>query len=174
MEGRHVGELDRAIASKRRRLESSGWPLNGHVRVDARGDAHFGHADGGEINDGNLNVENAALVDGYHHYLELVPRIRDLKRDGKLEEAFKLAALCMAATERERAAWEAIGEFRHTPPPAYAQEAAIIARKLRRPDLEVWAIERYLNTPGGDKNKELRERPAKARVALAKHSDSAL
>lgn len=169
-----MGELDRAIASQRRRLESKGEPLNGHVRVDARGTAHFGHADGGEVSVGNLNVENAALVDGYYHYLELVPRIRDLKRDGKLEEAFKLAALCMAATERECAAREAIEKFRYTPPPAYAKEAAIIARKLGRPDLEVWAIERYLNTPGGDKNKELRERLAKARVALAKHSDSAL
>lgn len=77
------------------------------------------------------------LVNGVH-YLQLVEPIKQLKRDGRLDEALKL---CYAAIEGAEA--EARRD-RLEPAPWYTEQAAIIHRKLRQHDEEVAVLERWI------------------------------
>jgi len=75
------------------------------------------------------------MVNGVH-YLELVEPIKQLKREGKLEQAL---TLCYAAIEGAENAREG-----GSPTPHYTKEAAIIHRKLGQRDQEIAVLERWL------------------------------
>lgn len=75
------------------------------------------------------------MVDGFH-YLELVEPIKQLKREGLLEEALKLCYRAIEGAERDNHGRE--------PAPAYTLEAAIIHRKLKQREAEIAVLERWL------------------------------
>jgi len=77
----------------------------------------------------------AGLVSGVH-YLELVEPIKELKRDGRLEEALELCYAAIQGAEGDRAGT--------APAPWYTEQAAIIHRKLRQPGREAAVLERWL------------------------------
>lgn len=97
----------------------------------------------------------AESVDGVH-YLDLIEPIKQAKREGRNEDAL---ALCFQAIEgAER------GRHGREPAPAYTKHAAIILRKLGRPDEEAAVLERYLRwLPDGGEGHEFAERLAKVR-----------
>lgn len=74
-------------------------------------------------------------VDGVH-FLELVEPIKQAKREGRNEDALRLCYQAIEGAERGRQGLE--------PAPAYTRHAAIILRKLKRPDEEAAVLERYL------------------------------
>ena len=78
---------------------------------------------------------SAGTVDGVH-YLELVEPIKQAKREGRNEDALRLCYQAIEGAERDRDGRE--------PAPAYTRHAAIILRKLKRPDEEAAVLERYL------------------------------
>lgn len=75
------------------------------------------------------------MVDGVH-YLELVEPIKQLKREGRLEEALALCYQAIAGAESGRNGRE--------PAPAYTIDAAIIHRKLGQRSQEIAVLERWL------------------------------
>jgi hypothetical protein len=126
-----------ALASLMERVGES-TPLTGAYEVDQRGRVTFEAFDGGTVSSGNnLAEEVAALVRG-RHYTRWVDSIRQLKRDGHVDDALTLALECVDATERE-------GRVSGlSPAPAYTEMAAIIYRQRGDLDLEIAIIERYL------------------------------
>lgn len=95
-------------------------------------------------------------VDGVH-YLELVEPIKQAKREGRNEDALRLCYQAIEGAERGRQGRE--------PAPAYTQHAAIILRKLKRPDEEAAVLERYLQwlPDGAREGHEFAERLTKVR-----------
>jgi len=77
----------------------------------------------------------AGMVNGVH-YLELVEPIKQLKREGSLEEALALSLAAIEGAEGGRDGRE--------PAPFYTEQAAIIYRKLGRRDDEIAVLERWL------------------------------
>lgn len=75
------------------------------------------------------------LVGGVH-YLETIEPIKQLKRDGKLEEALEL---CYAAVEGAESARDG-----REPAPWYTEQAAIIHRKRGERAEEVAVLRRWL------------------------------
>lgn len=80
----------------------------------------------------------AGMVDGLH-YLQAVEPIKQLKRDGRLEEAL---ALCYKAIQ---GAENAARREKTSPPPFYTEQAAIIHRKLKQRDEEIAVLQRYVD-----------------------------
>lgn len=78
----------------------------------------------------------AAGTVGGVHYLELVEPIERAKREGRNEDALALCYQAIEGAERGRDGRE--------PAPAYTKHAAIVLRKLKRPDEEAAVLERYL------------------------------
>ena len=79
------------------------------------------------------------IVDG-KHFLELIEPIKQLKREGQLEQALELVYRAIEGAERARHGME--------PAPWYTEQAAIIHRKLKQPDQERAVLERWLeHTP---------------------------
>lgn len=76
------------------------------------------------------------MVNGVH-YLQLVEPIKQLKRDGRLEDAL---VLCYAAIDGAEAAREG-----REPAPWYTEQAAIVHRKLGHHDEEVAVLRRWLS-----------------------------
>lgn len=77
----------------------------------------------------------AGMVNGVH-YLELVEPIKQLKREGRLEEALALSLAAIEGAEGGRDGRE--------PAPFYTEQAAIIYRKLGRRDDEIAVLKRWL------------------------------
>lgn len=75
------------------------------------------------------------MVNGVH-YLELVEPIKELKREGRLEEALTLCYVAIEGAEGDRDGRE--------PAPGYTQDAAIVLRKLGRRDEEIAVLKRWL------------------------------
>lgn len=71
------------------------------------------------------------------HYLELVEPIKQLKREGRLEDALALCYQAIEGAERSRTG--------RGPAPWYTEQAAIIHRKLKQRDLEIAVLQRYLD-----------------------------
>jgi hypothetical protein len=96
----------------------------------------------------------AGVVNGVH-YLELVEPIKQLKREGKLEEALVMSYAATEAAENGREGRE--------PPPWYTEQAAIIHRKLGQKDQEIAVLSRWLKFMPADKRNQtdLGERLAK-------------
>lgn len=70
------------------------------------------------------------------HYLQTVEPIKQLKREGRLEEALELCYLAIEGAERDRQGRE--------PAPWYTEQAAIIHRKLGQRDQEIAVLKRWL------------------------------
>lgn len=75
------------------------------------------------------------MVNGVH-YLQLVEPIKQLKREGRLEDAL---VLCYAAIEGAEANREG-----REPAPWYTEQAAIIHRKLGQRDKEIAVLQRWV------------------------------
>lgn len=130
----------------------------------------------------------AGMVRG-SHYTTQMPKLAQLKRDGKTERALVLALACVAAAEREadlRAANApihaaalpgldpALLSSRSTPP-AWTEHAAILYAKLGRYPEEVAIIQRWLARCDGTQQMaaggtRLAERLPKAIARAARHS----
>lgn len=79
----------------------------------------------------------AGSVDGVH-YLQTVEPIKQLKREGRLEEAL---VLCYKAIEGAESAARREGM---SPAPFYTEQAAIVHRKLGQRDEEIAVLRRYI------------------------------
>lgn len=75
------------------------------------------------------------MVDGVH-YLELIEPIKQLKREGRLEEALVLCYKAIEGAEGDAG--------RGAPAPGYTEQAAIIHRKLSQKDEEIAVLKRWL------------------------------
>lgn len=97
------------------------------------------------------------MVDGVH-YLELIEPIKQLKREGRLEEALVLCYKAIEGAEGDAG--------RGMPAPAYTEQAAIIHRKLGQKDQEVAVLKRWLaRCPKGRREgSSIAERLAKLEV----------
>lgn len=87
------------------------------------------------------------------NYIYWVPKIEQLKRDGRLEEALDLTLECCGAAERDRGGRE--------PAPAYTRHAAIICRKLGYLVNERQVLERWLSFGFKSKDEGFENRLAK-------------
>lgn len=76
------------------------------------------------------------LVDGVH-YLETIEPIKQLKREGRLEEALELCYRAIEGAEADREGRE--------PAPWYTEQAAIIHRKRGEREKEVAVLRRWLD-----------------------------
>lgn len=72
------------------------------------------------------------------HYLEAVEPIKQLKREGRLEEALRLCYTAIEGAERDAA------HYGREPAPWYTEQAAIVLRKLKRPDEEEEVLRRWI------------------------------
>ncbi|NMM95218.1 hypothetical protein [Bifidobacterium oedipodis] len=75
------------------------------------------------------------------HYLEMVEPIKQLKREWRLEEALVLCMQAVETAENDSTAECGIRE----PAPWYTEQAAIVLRKLKRPDDEEKLLCCYLD-----------------------------
>ncbi|WP_061960621.1 hypothetical protein [Demequina flava] len=80
-------------------------------------------------------VQEAALVRGERYNVQ-IKYVKELKREGRLEEAERLALECLAATVREARAHRAVHGGTFDPGTGYANQVAIIYRKRGLPDVE--------------------------------------
>lgn len=78
----------------------------------------------------------AGMVDGVH-FLELVEPIKQLKREGRLDEALELCYIAIEGVEGSPS-------YGGAPPMWYTEQAAIIHRKLKQRDQEIAVLERWL------------------------------
>jgi hypothetical protein len=109
----------------------------------------------GALQGGGIRAEEfrAGMPQGVH-YLQLVEPIKQLKRDGRLEDAL---TLCYAAMEGA----EAAAKLENLEPaPWYTEQAAIVCRKLDRTAEERAVLERWIAAcpPGRGDNSRIRER----------------
>lgn len=72
------------------------------------------------------------------HYLETVEPIKQLKREGRLDEALRLCNIAIEGSEKEAKATGC------EPMPWYTEQAAIILRKLKRPEDEEAVLRRWI------------------------------
>jgi hypothetical protein len=121
----------------------------------------------------NVNIETA---DTHHvgpideqHYTDSVETIKQLKRDGKHDEAIGILLKAVESTESETAfSGEGWGVA-----PWYYEQLAIIYRKEKLYQKEVEILERYSRqskAPGVGQEK-LDKRLSKAKILLAKHEN---
>lgn len=103
----------------------------------------------------------AGMVDGYH-YLELIEPIKELKRQGRLEEALVVCYKAIEGAEGNREGRE--------PAPGYTIQAAIIHRKLGQRDQEIAVLERWLRLCPKQyrEESEINKRLTKLRNQIAK------
>lgn len=94
------------------------------------------------------------------NYVYWVPRIEELKRLGRLEEALDLTLECCRAAERDRGKRE--------PAPAYTRHAAIICRKLGYLVDEQRELQRWLSFGFTSKNRQFEERLLKVTGLIEK------
>lgn len=77
----------------------------------------------------------AGVVDGVH-YLQVVEPVKELKRQGRNEEALRLLYLAIEGAEGDREG--------RSPAPWYTEQAAIVHRKLGQRDEEIAVLRRWL------------------------------
>lgn len=96
------------------------------------------------------------------HYSDSTDRIKELKREGRLEEAERLLLDAVDATEAESKGGGGVA-------PWYYEQLAIIYRKMGRPDDELAILERYDRQPKarGARAEKLAERLRKVRTERA-------
>ena len=112
------------------------------------------------------DIRKAGSVDG-EHYTDSVEQIRQLKREGKNQEAIEVLLRSIDATESEsKFAGEGWGVA-----PWYYEQLAILYRKEKLYHKEVEILERYESQPkaAGVGPEKLAARLIKAKELLAKH-----
>ena len=119
-----------------------------------------------EINSKMAETRRAGSVDG-QHYTDSVETVKQLKREGRYQEAVALLLQSVDATEAEsKFAGEGWGVA-----PWYYEQLAIIYRKEKQYKKEVEILERYASqskAPGVGPQK-LAERLKKAKELVARH-----
>lgn len=103
-------------------------------------------------------AQPAALARG-RHYTEWVEPIKQMKRDGRHNDALTILGECMDATERAD---------RGRPAPWYYEQAAIIYRKDRDLDAEHAVIERYFAACEEEPHEKMVERRQKVQQASSR------
>ncbi|WP_286241156.1 hypothetical protein [Neptuniibacter halophilus] len=119
------------------------------------------------FNETMQDIRDAGSTAG-KHYTDHIETIKQLKREGKNQEAIVLLLDCVEATESQS---EHAGEGWGVAP-WYYEQLAILYRKERQFDKEVKILERYDSQPKapGAGPKKLAERLVKARTLLNKHT----
>lgn len=129
-------------------------PLSSQAKVEAH-QAGVNSMVAGALQGGGTRAEEfrAGMPQGVH-YLQLVEPIKQLKRDGRLEDAL---TLCYAAIDGAEAA---VHLEKLEPAPWYTEQAAIVCRKLGRPEEERAVLERWVAACPPDRggNSQIRER----------------
>lgn len=112
------------------------------------------------------DIRKAGSVDG-EHYTDSVARVKQLKREGRNQEAIEVLLRSVDATESEsKFAGEGWGVA-----PWYYEQLAILYRKEKLYHKEVEILERYASQPkaAGVGPEKLAARLEKAKELLAKH-----
>lgn len=120
-----------------------------------------------EVNSKMAEIHQAGSADG-RHYTDSVETVKELKREGRHQEAIAILLESVNSTETESDfAGEGLGVA-----PWYYEQLAIIYRKERQYQNEVEILERYASQPKapGAGPQKLAERLKKAKELLAKHS----
>lgn len=111
-------------------------PMSSLAKARARHDQRTEMVQEALAGGGQRSMEfSAGTVNGVH-YLQLVEPIKELKREGRLEDALVLCYTAIAGAEGDRKGRE--------PAPWYTEQAAIIHRKLGQRDEEIAVLERWL------------------------------
>lgn len=139
--------------------ESDRPPLSSGAKVAARHNQIDAMVKGALAGGGERADQfRAGTVDGVH-YLQAVEPIKQLKREGRLEEALALCYTAIAGAEN------AARREKTSPPPFYTEQAAIVLRKLGRRDEEIAVLKRYVDAcPPKYKQNPLKERLDKLRA----------
>lgn len=117
--------------------ETNRPPMSSQAKARARHDQRTEMVQKAVACGGQRAMEySAGTVNGVH-YLQLVEPIKELKREGRLEEALVLCYSAIAGAEGDRKGRE--------PAPWYTEQAAIIHRKLGQPAEEIAVLERWLS-----------------------------
>lgn len=112
------------------------------------------------------DIREAGSVDG-EHYTGSVERVKQLKREGKNQEAIEILLRCVDATEAES---QFAGKD-WVVAPWYYEQLAILYRKEKLHQAEVSILERYASQAkrAGMGSEKLAERLLKAKDLIAKH-----
>ncbi|HCE1609397.1 TPA: tetratricopeptide repeat protein [Vibrio parahaemolyticus] len=95
-----------------------------------------------EFNDYQQSIRDAGTNNG-RHYTDTPELVKQLKREGRFDEAIEILLESVELTEKEsKFAGEGWGVA-----PWYYEQLAIIYRKQKRYDLEVAILERYSSQP---------------------------
>ena len=103
---------------------------------------------------------------GGRHYTSYVDRVKQLKRDRRLDEAIRLLWQLFRRAEAE-ATKSRGGQAGHIAP-WYTEQLAICYRKTRRPDLELDALDAYDHSPANWLGPQFDDRRPAAEAMLAK------
>lgn len=90
------------------------------------------------------SASTRTYADRYEHYTDAVDDVKELKREGRHDEAESLLWWCIESAERQ-----AREQGYETVPPWYYEHLAIVYRKEGRYDDEVAVLERYHGNGGG-------------------------
>ncbi|MDX2424664.1 MAG: hypothetical protein QNK15_00250 [Cycloclasticus sp.] len=120
-----------------------------------------------EINSKMDEIRQSGSVDG-QHYTDSIEKVKQLKREGKHQDAINILLQAVDSTEKES---EFAGEGWGVAP-WYYEQLAIIYRKEKEYQKEVEILERYAAQPKapGAGPQKLAERLAKAEELLAKQN----
>ncbi len=136
-------------------------PTSEHV--SSSGTVYFEMEPGRSISHGVTPAREALSLVRGRHFTEWAEPIRELKREGRVDEALKLALECVDATER------ASRSDGLAPAPAYTTMAAIIYRQRKDYAAEIAVLERYQRAcPPRRKSSKIADRLAKARELKVK------
>jgi len=160
-----TAEEQEGLASLRRRAAAAIGHEPAGERITAGGTVYFEDGAGRSVSHGVSPAREALSLVRGRHFTEWPDIIRQLKRDGQVDDALELALECVEATER---ASRADGL---EPAPAYTTMAAIIYRQRKDYAAEIAVLERYQRAcPPGRKSSKIADRLAKARELKAKAS----
>ncbi|MHA7617472.1 tetratricopeptide repeat protein [Cellulosimicrobium cellulans] len=158
-------EEQEGLASLRRRAAAAIGHDPVGERITASGSVYFEDGAGRSVSHGTSPAQEAVSLVRGRHFTEWAEPIRELKREGRVDEALKLALECVDATER------ASRSDGLAPAPAYTTMAAIIYRQRKDYAAEIAILERYQRAcPPGRKSSKITDRLAKTRELKAKAS----
>lgn len=116
--------------------ESSRPPMSSGAKAAARWSETTAMVDDALAEGGARAQQFRRGMIGKTHYLETIEPIKQLKREGRFEEALEVCYLAITAAEKDAGKGE--------PAPWYTEQAAIIHRKLKQHDEEVAVLQRWL------------------------------
>jgi len=116
--------------------ETNRPPMSSQAKAQARHEQATEMVGEALADGGTRAMESQAGTVNGVHYLQLVEPIKQLKREGRLDEALVLCYAAITGAEGNRMGRE--------PAPWYTEQAAIIHRKLGQRDEEIAVLERWL------------------------------